>query len=428
MPPKIAALTLGCAPAVLLFACSSGGASGNHAGAVEAGALTGPGPADAADMDAASSTGNADAGSVGASAVDAHVVTACDALGAVGVWENVTPPQIPIVTDNPIGNFGNGSAGMTSVKVDPNDAAIVYAMGGHQTCCGSGSDGLFKSTDCGATWNKLDTGRNGSLIDTGWIWYGGLLVDPTNTQVMYAESGYGAEGLWKSTNGGVDWDDLFAPDSGVAQVVAYNVFAEDTAMDPGDPGHLVMTFHTNCTGAFAPMCMGETMDAGATWRLFKGPPGLTGWQEGAGAVVLGKRTFLYAAPFDGLYYTSDGGGTWEKVASGAYFQLYTSAGGTMYLGSGNGILTSSDGHAWTSIPGSPNATNIVGDGVNLYASFTNDSGGQPFWTAPESDPTKWTNVKTPAMSQGGNWLSYDADHHVLYSSDANAGLWRVVTR
>jgi hypothetical protein len=66
------------------------------------------------------------------SAVDAHVVTACNALGAAGVWQLVTPPQIPIVTDDPIGNFGNGSAGMTSVKVDPHDPSIVYAMGGHR--------------------------------------------------------------------------------------------------------------------------------------------------------------------------------------------------------------------------------------------------------------------------------------------------------
>jgi hypothetical protein len=423
MPPAIDRRPILCA--VVLLASSSCGAASDQA--------VGDAGAAPPRVDAASA---ADAGAIpdgastvdASSAVDAHVVAACNALGAAGVWQLDTPPQIPIVTDAPIGNFGNGSAGMSSVKVDPHDPSIVYAMGGHQTCCGSGSDGLFKSTDCGATWNKLDTGRNGARIDTGWIWYGGLLVDPTNTQVMYAESGYGAEGLWKSTNGGVDWDNLFAPDSGVAQVVDYGVFAEDTAMDPGDPAHLVMTYHTNCSGLYAPMCMGETMDGGATWRLFKGPPGLTGWQEGAGAVVMDRTTFLYAAPFDGLYYTHDGGGTWEKVADSGYFQMYTRADGTMLLGSNSNVLTSKDGHVWTPIPGTPKATNIIGDGVNLYATFTNDSGGQPIWSAPESDPTHWTQVKTPTMSQGGDWLSYDPDHHVLYVSAANAGLYRVVTR
>ena len=162
-------------------------------------------------------------------------MTACNALGALGVWQNITPPQIPIVTDSPIGNFSNGSEGMTSVKVDPRDPATVYAAGGHQTCCGTGSDGLFKSVDCGATWTKLDTGRNGSLIDTGWLWYGGLLVDPTNTQVMYVESGYGAEGLWKVDQRRRRLGRPLPPDSGVSQVVSYNVFAEDTAMDPGRP-------------------------------------------------------------------------------------------------------------------------------------------------------------------------------------------------
>jgi hypothetical protein len=422
-------LALGCAPAVLLDACGSS-VSGDRAspGSNSASMDAGNANASNASTEGGPSPEDGPKASGAEAGATPHVVTACNALGPVGAWQDVTPPQIPIVTYNPPGNFSSGSDGMVAVAVDPVDPATVYVGGGHQTCCADGSDGLFKSTDCGATWNKLDTGRNGSLIDTGWPWYGGLLVDPMNPQMMYVESGYGAEGLWKSTNGGTDWDNLFSPDSGVAQVVPYGVFAEDTAMDPSDPTHLVMTFHTNCTGDYAPMCMGESTDGGNTWRLFKGPPVLTGWQEGAGAVVLGTTTFLYAAPFDGLYYTKDSGADWEKVASAAYFQLYTTAAGVMYLGSGTGILTSTDGHAWTAVPGAPNATAVIGDGVNLFASFGNDTGGQPYWTALESDPTKWTNVKTPTISQGASQLAYDADHHVLYSASLNGGLWRVVTR
>jgi len=36
-------------------------------------------------------------------------------------------------------------------------------------------------------------------------------------------------------------------------------------------------------------------------------------------------------------------------------------------------------------------------------------------------------MASPGMKQGG-WLGYDADHHVLYSSNCTQGFWRVVTK
>jgi len=32
------------------------------------------------------------------------------------------------------------------------------------------------------------------------------------------------------------------------------------------------------------------------------------------------------------------------------------------------------------------------------------------------------------MTQGGNDLAYDRQHHVLYSSNCKQGFWRVVTQ
>jgi hypothetical protein len=344
-------------------------------------------------------------------------------LGAVGTWENVTPPQIPLTPDNPIGQ-SNGSIGIVGVAVDPEDPAVVYTSGESKN--GNGSNGIFKSTDCGATWVKIDTGRNAAALDSGSQWYGGIVIDPTNSQVMYAESGYGAGGLFKSTNGGVDWDQLFPQGSLVAQTVQYNA-TEDTAMDPNDPQHLVVTMHADCMGDYAPVCMAETKDGGNNWRLFKGPPPLTDWAEGAGTVVLGATSFLYSAPFNGVFYTGDGGATWKKVADSGSFQPYRAHDGTIYLGSNNGVIRSPDGQNWTVIPQSPRSTAIIGDGTNLYAAFTNDYSGKPMWTAPEANPATWMNVDTPTMTQGSAWLGYDPDHHILYAANMNAGLWRVVT-
>jgi len=340
-------------------------------------------------------------------------------MGAVGVWEQITPPQIQIE--------GTTGVGMDAVSVDPLDPATVYTSGGHKACCANGSDGIFKSTDCGATWVKWNTGTNGDKLDQGYVWYSGIVIDPRSSKIMYAQSGYGAEGLWKSTDGGVSWLQLFTPETKIPDVVQYN-FTQDLSMDPTDANHLVVSFHNDCAAPYAPMCMADSRDGGATWRIFKGPPSLPGWIEGAGVVTLSAHAFIYSS-FSGVYYTADDGASWEKVAASGTFQLYKSpADGKMYLGSGNAILSSIDGHAWTVIPGSPAAMSVFGDGKTVFASFTNNYGGQPIYSASESDLLTWTNVKTPQIRQGVTWFAYDSQHHILYSANLNGGLWRTVTQ
>jgi hypothetical protein len=65
--------------------------------------------------------------------------------------------------------------------------------------------------------------------------------------------------------------------------------------------------------------------------------------------------------------------------------------------------------------------------VSLFGSFGYDKGGEPFYTAPLSNPTKWTSYKSPSM-QGSGSMAYDPTHHVLYAATWDTGLWRVVTR
>ena len=62
---------------------------------------------------------------------------ACPGLPASGTWQNVSPPG---------SNYPKTYTGMVSVAVRTDDPAIVYA--------GADSNGIFKSTDCGATWRS----------------------------------------------------------------------------------------------------------------------------------------------------------------------------------------------------------------------------------------------------------------------------------
>jgi hypothetical protein len=172
--------------------------------------------------------------------------------------------------------------------------------------------------------------------------------------------------------------------------------------------------------------MAETLDGGTTWRAFRGPT--NGWSEGAAQPLIMSKTSWVYPNGDALYYTKDSGATWEKVFGDGGGGHYIAQDGTIYLGGNSGILRSTDGHAWSSIPGSPKASGITSDGTNLYASFYNDFSGKPMFTALQSAPTKWSNMPTPTLQHGAGFVAYDPDHHVLYAAFFGAGLWRYVVK
>jgi len=74
------------------------------------------------------------------------------------------------------------------LAVDPDDWQTVYA--------GTVEDGVFKTTDSGATWQALNQGLR--VLDVR-----ALSIDPTNSRVLYAGTEGG--GVYKSINGGTSW-------------------------------------------------------------------------------------------------------------------------------------------------------------------------------------------------------------------------------
>jgi hypothetical protein len=397
-----------------------GGGSGNTAseqpagmGGAGSGAMAGNGGRGQENGSAGSGgNGRADASAesgdnmgVEAAAPDV-TVHACDALGPDGTWQRIGPPAA-----------FQSDAAVVNVAIDPLHAGTVYAGIGRSS---SPQYGLWKSTDCGANWVHLNTGRNGSQLDSGSQWE--IRVDPTNSDV-YTVSAYGTGALYRSSNGGVDWDDITPKGNGIPS------FVQQFSIDPGDHKHVIVTFHANCGGAYAPMCLGETTDGAATWRFVKGPSG--GWGEAAGPSVLGGSQWIYAAPFDGVYVTKDSGATWTKAVgyAGCYMDP-VNVSGSYYMGCLNmSIRTSTNGNDWIPLTNSPQASGIVATGKYLYAAFQNDNSGQPIHRAALSNLTSWTTVTTPKISQGPNagGMPYDPHHRVLYVGAWGGGLWRVVT-
>src|SRR5258705_11801446 len=76
-------------------------------------------------------------------------VGSCAGLGAKGVFEEITPPDVQANT-----NISANSGGSFAIAVDPAGPGTVYIGTRHSK--------LWKTTDCGATWKAVATGKNGA--------------------------------------------------------------------------------------------------------------------------------------------------------------------------------------------------------------------------------------------------------------------------
>jgi hypothetical protein len=397
---------------------AGGGAGGAHAdaGIQGAGGSKAPGAGGSTTSGTGGSGGTTGAGGAGAGgtgvggggAGGAHVVMPCSSLPAAGEWEKINPPEA-----NPQSTYDMGTT--EQVRVDPIESGTVW-LGVH-------GFGLFKSIDCGASFTHISTGRNGPLLDKGSWW--STVIDFTNNEILYAINGYGAGGLWKSTNGGVDWDQTIPGDSDVGKTL-YGNFTNEVAMDPTDPAHLIVTPHGSCSGLVNGGCIGETTDGGATWRAIASPSN----GEGGGPYMLDKKTWLIAS--GGLYRTSDAGKTWQQAApSGADAMgggnpLYRSDAGTYFIPAMQGVLRSDDGASWTLLP-CGRTVGFTGSNLNLYGG---DQWSSTYRTASLTDPTTWKSFPTPKGlpdGYGPPYMAYDQGHKILYSSNFYGGVWRVVT-
>lgn len=100
------------------------------------------------------------------------------------------------------------NTGITDVIMDPRNPDVLYAASYQRrrhvwVLLDGGPEGaIYKSTDAGATWNKLKSGLPGG--DIGRI---GLAISPVNPDYVYAiiEAANKKGGFFRSTNRGASW-------------------------------------------------------------------------------------------------------------------------------------------------------------------------------------------------------------------------------
>src|SRR5712692_4366035 len=121
--------------------------------------------------------------------------------------------------------------GVNSLVTDPHMPGTVYA---------GTTNGLFKTADAGASWNRIEKG----LADT---YVSAILIDPSNPNILYAGT---RKGVHKTTDGGQTWGEANAG------LTTLNIRA--MALSPMDPQTVYAG--TNGSGLF------RSTDGAKTWK------------------------------------------------------------------------------------------------------------------------------------------------------------------
>ncbi|MFA7272940.1 MAG: T9SS type A sorting domain-containing protein [Crocinitomicaceae bacterium] len=284
-----------------------------------------------------------------------------------------------------------GYLAIGSITVDPSDHNTIYAGTGDRNFGGYSynGNGLYKSTDLGATWTQIGLGNVGIITS--------CVVNASNpSTIVVGALGSGFEktndrGIYRTTDGGATWTNtLFVSDSsGVCEMRVH----------PTNPAILYATTFNRLNLSNRSISKGldskifKSIDGGATWsQLTNGLPTTTLSRCGI-AISESNPNKLYAI-FIGddyniydIYKSEDAGSTWTALNIPLSTLPVDAVGGF--------------GWYFGRIHVNPfNENHIIVPGVDQYEST---DGG-----------LNW-NMNVP------NWWTYEvhADKHDLYFKDAN---------
>lgn len=325
-------------------------------------------------------------------------------FGAVagGVWKTTDggATWTPLFDKQSVSSIG-------TIAVAPSDPNVVYVGTGEACIRGniSHGDGVYKSTDAGATWTHI------GLRDTRTI--GRIVVHPRNPDLVYVAAlghvyGTNAErGVFRSRDGGKTWEKVLHKDEKTGAI--------DIALAPGNPSILYAGLWEAHRTPWSMSSGGpgsglyKSADGGTTWKRLEGgglPEGIYGR---IGVSVSGadqNRVWaLIEAKEGGLYRSDDGGANWRLTSDDPRFRqrawYYTHVyadpqhGETVYV-LNTGFYRSTDGgRTFTSFrtPHGDNHDLWINPLNNKRMVNANDGGGNvsvnggETWTAQDNQPT-----------------------------------------
>ncbi len=233
------------------------------------------------------------------------------AAAAAGIWKSTNRG----VTWKPIFD-GESVYSIGCLAIDPKDSLTIWAGSGENNSQRSVSwgDGIYKSTDGGATWKNMGLAKSEHI--------GKILVDPRDSNVVWvAAQGPlwapgGDRGLYKTTDGGKTWKKVLE--------ISENTGVSDLAMDPRNPDVVYAVSYQRRRHVWTLINGGpesgiyKTRDGGASWtKLSNGLPkedmGRIGIALAPTAPDTVYATIESTRKAGGFFRSRDGGASWERT-------------------------------------------------------------------------------------------------------------------
>ncbi|MEO1582512.1 MAG: glycosyl hydrolase [Pseudomonadota bacterium] len=240
------------------------------------------------------------------------------ATGSGGIWktENRGTTWTPIFDDEAVYSIG-------CITIDPNNPNVIWAgtgenISGRHTSFGNG---LYRSRDAGKSWEQM------GLEDSERI--GMIRIDPRDSNTIFVAaqgplwSGGGERGLFKTTDGGENWEKILGEGLGNTDEDDKYTGVSEVHMDPRNPDVLYAVSWQRIRSVAALMDGGpgtgihKSEDGGETWRELKS--GLPGSVKGKiGFAISSQKPDVVYATIElanregGFWRSEDGGESWEK--------------------------------------------------------------------------------------------------------------------
>ncbi|MBS1903762.1 MAG: glycosyl hydrolase [Bacteroidetes bacterium] len=318
---------------------------------------------------------------------------------------------------------------IAKIVIDPKNSDVIYVAAPGPLWGDSKHRGLYKSTDAGATWNKiLYINEKSGCAD--------VAVDPTNPNIVYAStwefrrlpyafnSGGNGSGMYKSTDAGAHWTELTSglPPKPFGRIAF--------ALSPSAPRDLVAIVESNETGLYL------SRDGGNTWVKKSATFNVTARPFYFSTIMFDPKDSnrVYRPAFS-FSYSNDGGFSFADAgASGGWVHSDMHAlwinpmdPNQLYLGTDGGMYYSHDkGANWIFVQNLPVGQfyHVAVDNQDPYRIYggLQDNGT---WMAPSAAPggignSNWMNL----YGGDGFWAQPDlTDPDVAYaeSQGGNAG-------
>lgn len=242
------------------------------------------------------------------------------ATASGGLWKTTTAGTsfTPVFDDEKSYSIG-------TVVIDPHNPNVVWVGTGEGNAQRSVSygDGVYKSEDGGHTWKNVGLGESEHI--------GKIVIDPRNSDVVYVAAqgplsrGGGDRGLYKTTDGGRTWKKILESGKWAG--------AADVALDPRDPDIVLASMWQRERTNYGYVAGGpesglwRSTDGGATWNKVRGP--LAADDMGRIGLAFSPKNpdVVYAIAEaggnrGGFFRSRDAGASWEKMSGETSIGLY----------------------------------------------------------------------------------------------------------